>query len=350
MSNNILHNNACLLENTPQRATYTSLEGRKTMGGKPVFSVPSKSILNFSSRFGSKLLCTDIKGNGTTFSSGTACVYSCAFCYVPAVGLMSKQKDLYSTVQGKHEDIVIRRENAVEVVHNQLDRLSSAKRNDGRIIYASHLVDVAANMILARETIEICKEILSFTNWHIRLLSKSNLLPVVAKGLPEDEKGRMIYGVSTGTLDDNLAKAFERGTPLVSKRIESLHWLQDNGYRTFGMICPSLPQTNYQKFAEEMRDTIRYELCEHVWAEVLNARGESFTRTFEALKSGGFDDIAEQFEAVSSDNAAWETYARNTFLAHTNCCEPEKLRFLQYVTKKTRQWWEERKILGAVVL
>src|SRR5206468_4826428 len=41
------------------------------------------------------------------------------------------------------------------------------------------------------------------------------------------------------------------------------------------MICPSLPQTNYHAFAREMSDTIRAEKCEHVWAEIINVRGDS---------------------------------------------------------------------------
>ena len=97
----------------------------------------------------------------------------------------------------------------------------------------------------------------------------------------------MIYGVSTGTLDDNLARSFEQGTPLPSKRVASLHWLQNNGYRTFGMICPSLPQHEYDGFAREIRDAICAEKCEHVWAEVINVRGDSMTRTIAALRAGG---------------------------------------------------------------
>src|SRR5947208_2637146 len=57
----------------------------------------------------------------------------------------------------------------------------------------------------------------------------------------DDVMTRMIFGVSTGTFDDRLAAAFEEGTPLVSKRINSLHVLQDNGFRTYAMVCPSLP-------------------------------------------------------------------------------------------------------------
>ncbi len=345
-----------------------STTDRQTMNGKPVFTVPAKTIINFKSKFDKKLLC-----DGITFTAGSACTYSCAFCYVP--DMQRKQQDWFKAhgVQGDHMDVVIRNKDAVELARKQIESKSWTFRQQPYVIYSSPKVDVAGNMELVRETVEICKVILTLTNWHIRLLSKSNLLPVVAKMLHKwnwdgkdinnpnvvteltasDPVHRVIYGVSTGTLDDNLAKAFEQGTPLVSKRIESLHWLQDNGYRTFGMVCPSLPQDHYDKFAEDMAAALRYDRMEHVWAEVINARGESFTRTWKALTDGGFHNEAEMLRNVSTDPDAkfwWEAYAKATFLAHASVCPPSKLRFLQYTTKDTDAWWQLQKPKGAVLL
>jgi DNA repair photolyase len=326
------------------------LAGRATMNGKPVFTREAKTVINFESNFSHKLLC-----DGPTFSAGDACVYSCAFCYVPDLVRKLRAIPQFEHVKGAHEDIVIRREGAAEIARRQLtDRHGRPKfkdPNDRRVIYSSPLVDCAGNMELVRETIEICRTILELTNWDIRLLSKSNLLPKVAEGLDEkDVKERVIFGVSTGTLDDGIAKAFEAGTPLVSKRIQSLHWLQDNGFRTFGMICPSLPHENYQKFAREAAAAIRAERCEHVWAEVINLRGESFTRTLKALRAARFDWEADHVDGVMTYKDAWETYARATFDAHASVLPKGKLRFLQYVTPTTKEWWERQKSRGAVVL
>lgn len=331
---------------------------RATMNGKPVHHVPAKSVINFASGFAQKLLC-----DGLTFTAGSACAYSCAFCYVP--DMMQKSTHV-AGLQTPFEQNVIRRDGAIEAMRSQLtDRHGRPKfltPEDRRVIYASPLVDVAANMELVRETVEACKVILELTNWQIRLLSKSNLLPKVAELLQAEEitpalnqnthpRDRVIYGVSTGTLDDKLAHSIEADTPLVSKRIASLHWLQDHGFRTFGMICPSLPQTDYVKFAEEMADAIRWHKCEHVWAEVINARGESFTRTHRALVDGGLAEEAALLRRVSHDRSAWEAYARQTFNAHAEVYgHGGKLRFLQYVTKETRDWWAARQNEGAILL
>lgn len=340
------------------------MSDRATMNQKPVYEVPAKTVINFKSHFDKKLLC-----DGMTFSTGEACAYSCSFCYVDS---MMKKREAWLKdhgVTGDHMDHVVRRQNPIEIARTQIMSKPEAFRMKKQVIYASPLVDVAANMELVRETVEICKVILELTNWDIRLLSKSNLLPKVAQALElaapigewsrffpsrhPDDRGwmhRVIYGVSTGTLDDKLAAAFEQGTAKVSKRIESLHWLQDNGFRTFGMICPSLPQQNINVFASEMRDAIRADRCEHVWAEVINVRGDSFNRTIKALSDADYPWEVAELQAVSRNRQNWEMYARVTFNGHAPLYAPGKLRFLQYVTNDTQQWWEARKEQGAVLL
>ncbi len=317
------------------------------MNKKPVYEIPAKSVINFKSGFGHKLLC-----DGLTFSTGSACAYSCSFCYVP--DMMEKSPHLRG-ITAKHEDIVIRRHGALQVLRDQLTTRGQPRFPDAadkRVIYSSPLVDVAANLELVKETIEACLIILELTHWDIRLLSKSNLLPRVADGIPEKWAQRMIYGVSTGTLDDGLAKAFEQGTPLVSKRLESLWRLQDRGLRTYGMLCPSLPlpDGNYFSMANDMAHAIRVDKCEHVWAEVINVRGESMTRTVTALREAGYEAHAEALQRVSTDKEEWERYSRETFLGHAWYISDAKLRFLQYKTAANKAWWSQYVGEGAVLL
>src|SRR5437762_3149452 len=109
---------------------------RCTMNRKPVYEVPAKSIVNFDSGFRHKLLC-----DGPTFSTGTACAYSCAFCYVP--DLMRKSSHLRG-ISDPHEKIVIRRSGAIEAMRRQLVSAKGQSKfndlNDRRVIYASPLV------------------------------------------------------------------------------------------------------------------------------------------------------------------------------------------------------------------
>lgn len=334
------------------------------MGKKPVYYVPAKQVVNFDSGFGHKLLCDSL-----TFSAGSACQYSCTYCYVS--DLMKKSPHLQyvreqhaAQFPGEptpaHSDVVIRRRGALDALHKQLTPRGQAKYkdpNDQRVLYMSPLVDVAANPTLCDETIEACRMILRLTHWHIRILSKSNFLPRIAQALESETelcaRYRMIYGVSAGTLDDKLSRSFEQGTALVSKRLESLHWLQDNGYRTYGMICPSLPYSSiddYRTFSAAMCEAIRIDKTEHVWAEIMNVRGESFSRTEAALTEAGYTTQAALLSRAHHDKAFWEQYSRDTFAAHVENIPGHKLRFLQYVTSKTTAWWESQKPSGAVVL
>lgn len=333
---------------------------RRLMNGKPVLTRPAKTVLNMDSGFKEKLL-------------GDACAYSCSFCYVPS--MMAKAG--YIPKGHRHIDMVVRRENALAILEDQLltnpgkGKPRQPKYNDPtdqRVVYSSPLVDCAANMDLVRETVEACILILLLTHWHIRLLSKSNLLPKVASLLlnhmpshawRSEVRRRMIFGVSTGTLDDAQASAFEQGCAKPSKRIESLHWLQDEGFRTFGMVCPSLPQRNYTQFSQDIMHALRPEKCEHIWAEVMNVRGASLTNTVSALHYAGFEWQASALQRVSQDKGYWEDYARQTFRAHERTLywmdasrfkDQPRLRFLQYVTSDTLPWWQEEAYRGAILL
>lgn len=337
-----------------------------TINKKPVILRPNaRTVLNLKSKgFAEKLLC-----DGITLNPGDACVFRCAFCYVesqvikyakPFLKALNEERHARGDIELGFEDVVIRRPDSVDLLHKQLFSKNGRPKfpdpDDTRVVYGSTLVDVAATMELLRETAELCNMILDNTAWQIRLLSKSSLLHRLFKDslIPERHRHRMILGFSTGTLDDKVAGAIECGTARVSKRIEALHWLQDEGYRTFGMICPSLPQADgeYIRFSREICEAIRVDRCEHIWAEVINLRGKSLVSTLAGLHGAGFTAQAEALSAVMGPGkkAAWEKYARDTFLAHTMHVPAQKLRFLQYVDDTTVDWWAGQRTDGAVLL
>ncbi|RYD60048.1 MAG: hypothetical protein EOP83_20280, partial [Verrucomicrobiaceae bacterium] len=331
----------------------------ETMNRKPVLYRDAKTVLNMESlQFQEKLLC-----DGIVFNLGDACAYSCTFCYVGTSQRYHAPPLIkaYNNACGsdlEFQGVVIRRKKAVDLLRAQLLNKDGSPRypdqDDRRVVYSSTLVDVAANMDLLRETAEACNLILDHTSWQIRLLSKSNLLHKLVADLliPERHHQRLIFGFSTGTLDDRVAAAIEQGTAKVSKRIESLHWLQDRGLRTFGMICPSLPQDDYDPFSREACAAIRADRCEHVWAEVINLRGQSLTRTIDVLKEAGLDEDADRLHDVSGKGAEqrWDEYARETFVAHAKHVPAGRLRFLQYLTPSSAEWWASRRPEVAVCL
>jgi len=218
------------------------------MAGKPVLWRPAKTVLTYTPEreaFHEKLLC-----DGFTLNLGDACVYSCSFCYVGSqirkltFGIVDDYNARNSS-NLSHEELVIRRKgldgekskSTIEILEDQLagqvsgslsKRQLATLKEQELVVYSSTLVDVGANLTLLRETADACRLILDNTNWQIRLLSKGHLLPKLVDGLIADDTRpgskwshhqRLIFGFSTGTLNDQLAKAFERGTALVSKRL-----------------------------------------------------------------------------------------------------------------------------------
>jgi len=347
---------------------------RPTMAGKPVGFLPSKSVLTTSKGFIHKKL-TD----GPVLNMGDACVYSCEYCYVPSMAFRRlfapknfvkhspALRRLLTRAGMSHAAVVIKRcgnkpsVSGLDLLDRNLKAYPVAEKLQKLVCFTSTSVDPAANMDDVVETAAAITRIFEETSWDVRILSKSNLLPEVAKLVPKKFKDRMIFGVSTGTLDDKLAAAIEPTSPLVSQRIASLRLLQRKGYRTFGMICPSMPQVNYDKFSSDVCKAINADACEHVWAEPMNIRGKSVKKTIAALISAGFPKEAAALSAVSGPNKkpVWELYAQATFEAHAKNIPPHKLRFLHYPpfskqksawAKETRAWWVSRTSKGALVL
>jgi DNA repair photolyase len=237
-----------------------------------------------------------------------------------------------------------------------------------QVIFASAFVDVAATRELALETVEMCDLVLKLSDFQIRLLSKSPLLyEVVARqlaGRNPQAKARVIFGLSTGTFDDEVARAIEPDAPSPSRRLEALKALQAESFRTFGMICPILPQADPGSFARRALKLLHAERCELIWAEPVNPRTKrnsrgkenSFLDTLSALRSlverGHADrQLAERFEEVVSDKAAWNSYCRETFKAFAEAAPRGKLRWMQYPsTDKEIRWWLSRRKEGALVL
>jgi hypothetical protein len=94
------------------------------------------------------------------------------------------------------------------------------------------------------------------------------------------------------------------------------------------------------------------ENCEHVWAEVLNRRGNSMERTARALEQAGLESWAERLHRVYGKRSTprWEAYARSTYAALSAVVPPEKLMYMQYVTPRSHEWWRGHVNLGALVL
>ncbi len=210
-------------------ATITNSPGQDSPSaqkimGKPVIETNTR-ILNLDSGFQHKYLC-----------AGTACAYRCSYCCVETI--VGTKPFVTSLLGGnRFQDVVIRRKDAVTRLRNELRAASGKLRFKGgayeaakasgmpSVCYGSPLVDIAASNELATETAEMVQVLLDDTDWDVRLLSKSPLIKLIAQSLKGEQKRRVIFGLSIGTLDDELARAIEPTCPSPIRRCEAHRWL-----------------------------------------------------------------------------------------------------------------------------
>ena len=80
------------------------------------------------------------------------------------------------------------------------------------------------------ETVELCDLVLRRSDFQIRLLSKSPMLYKIlarklARGNPQ-AKPRVIFGLSAGTFDDDIARAIEPKSRSHNRRPQALQGLE----------------------------------------------------------------------------------------------------------------------------
>ena len=213
----------------------------------------------------------------------------------------------------KFEDVCIVRCKPIEIMRRQILHRRVEDLDTHGVVFTSPLVDCAPTANFALQTAEADRLLLELTGKDIRHLSKGASFTKLVDAIPEKYHHRLIFGYSTGTLDDGLARAFEQRTARPSARIKELHSLQDRGLRTYGMICPVLPRREYRTYAEEVVKALRIDKMEHVWVEPLNVRGKSKTRTQEGLIVAGFAQEAELIGETFKDADSWEGYCRELF-------------------------------------
>ena len=309
-SNGLVHGAACL--------------ELKHHGGKICLTIPSATILNSASGFNEKDLTT--RGSIT---GGTACPFSCSYCSTPSMMDRSSHTRILRVLDVKHADAFMRRLDPVDTLRMQLTDKNGHPRfkNDHGVVILSPIVDPLANIDLLEESLQMILLVMELTGWDVRILTKSMLIKKLARRIPEKYRRRVIYGLSIGILDANLAQVVEKLTSPPKLRIEAYRELQQMDLRTYSMHCPILPQSDYPAYAERLAASMNWQADELIWGEALNLRGDSIKKTIAALEFAEFRKEAGLLSAVSGSRVLWETqYNRPLFEALAAVCPPGKLR------------------------
>lgn len=283
---------------------------------------------------------------------GNMCDFGCTFCYVPVV--TTKHKPIQDILKGGNSlgEFSSYRDpkNVLATVRRDL-KSKKLKKNDNSEVFFCTTCDPCSTLEHTETSIEAIRAIFLGSKLQVRILSKSSLIKHVAEELV-DYKDRIVFSLSTGTSLPEISASIEHFASPIEERVETLHWFQDNGFRTYGMICPVLP-SEVENTSQLLRQ-VRPQFCEHVWVEALNVRRKSFVNTHNTLMASGLNEHAAELQRVmgAGNKKHWVEYSKKLFLSFQQQLKDmgqlQKLRFLQYVTKYDRAFFESQE--GAVCL
>jgi len=268
-----------------------------------------------------------------TVNIGNACSLGCSYCYVP--DMTFKHKSL-KNIENKGYTLrqISNYRNHSNVVSTVTRDLKKNNLKENETVFFCSTCDPCASAANVKTTIAAAKLILQGSKSQIRVLSKSDRIIDVALVLSH-YKDRVIYGLSTGTCLDEISNSIEGNASPIKERVAALHWLQNNGYRTYGMICPVLPSEKGR--VKELLDQVRPENCEAVWVEAINDKGTSLTNTLTALQHSDLDFHAYAIKAIMQSKDQWRQYTQELYLGFRRELRKQnmmhKLHYLQYTTK-----------------
>jgi len=279
---------------------------------------------------------------------GNICEFGCTFCYVPSVTMKQKVvKNIIDDGLNVDEFSLYRdKTNVLKTVSSDIEKL---KHLDNKTVFFCTTCDPCAIPEHMQTSSEAIKIIMEQSKLKVRVLSKSILIRRLAESLTK-YNDRILYSLSTGTSLADISKAIERNASPIKARVKTLHWLQDNGFQTYGMLCPVIP-SEIEK-VDELLEQVRPEQCERVWVEALNVRGKSLIKTFNKLRDAGLEEHAIELKRVIGDKEEWRRYSKNLFIRFQMEMEKrgllDKLMFLQYVSSHDKKFFQSQK--GAICL
>ena len=242
----------------------------------------------------------------------------------------------------------------LENLRAQLDRSPEGWGREETLVF-SMLTDGFSPWLIARGiTEEALRLVLEKTAFRVRILTKNAVVGSGQwTGFFTRYPGRVVVGLSIGTVDDVWAGRMEIKASPPSARLRALRNLQDAGVPTYGMLCPVFPDAMEGKQLEFLLDKIRPDRLEHVWAEPYNDRVNwRLVRDSYPTDSFGYEWLTAVFE--KREKAAWSRYATDLYCRLRAHAERNgwmsKLKFLLYEKDITEGDAEQFRGLQGVLL
>jgi DNA repair photolyase len=154
------------------------------------------------------------------------CQHGCAYCYARFM----KKFTGHTEPWGDFVDVKI---NAPDLLNKEIE-----KKRKGTV-WVSGVCDPYQPLEAKYQLTRRCLEILVQKNWPVVIQTRS---PLVLRDMDIFRRSRRIQvGLSIGTANDDVRKAFELHAPSIMDRLKTVETLHNNGIHTYVMIAPILP-------------------------------------------------------------------------------------------------------------
>ncbi len=257
--------------------------------------------------FAKKGLCT------YAFNVGVICGHQCSYC---STGGVLFRHPLLKKIGRKPSE-----KGYAVIDPNPLDRIQQGTKTltDRDVIQVCTLDDAwspeARKYNVGRQ---VLGWLIQNTPSQIRILTKSHHVIDDFDVVPKDQRRRVIVGLSTGIPAgrEDVAAAIEPNASSIKDRLRALAEARDQGFRTFGMLCPCPPlvSDSMEALYEMFHSVIACDV-EDIWLEAVNMRGGNLGEMRNALYKAGLDREAEALSPMiggRNNKAAGENASRYT--------------------------------------
>jgi len=261
--------------------------------------IQCKSILNRSR----------IQSIDYTINPYTGCLHGCVYCYAR---FMTRYTN-HHLPWGRFCDVKL---NAPDVLQKQIMK---AKRG---LVSLSTVTDPYQAL---EKKYAITRRILGILSDHqfpVSVLTKSDLVLRDIDLLKRFDREDCEVGFSMATLDENIRRHFEPHAPPVSKRIQALRRLHEEGIRTWVFLAPVLPYLTKQSLAELLKEI--KESVDSILVDTLNIKCGNW-QTISGVLRKAYPDQIPNWKTVFSSNETKRKYYQSLFETIAELCNTHRL-------------------------
>ena len=226
----------------------------------------------------------------------TGCQFGCLYCYaVFSCRFVDEPRSAWG-------EFVVVKENAVELAKTQLARWPARHREAN--IFLSSITDPYQGIEKSRQLTRGILECLVQAGYQgkVSILTKS---PLVCRDIDLLKQLNSDVGITITTTDDQISRFMEVRAPLASKRLQTLHALQQAGIRTYSFIGPLFPHYALQpELLQQLFQKIAASGTREIYAEQLNLNRSVRERLFREFTQKAPDQIALYTQAHHPEHRA----------------------------------------------